>query len=148
MKIKWFVAVAVCLLLALPTFAEEGINEIGKAWINAVKAGDIDTLTSLYAEDAVSYPPDAMVVKGREEIGKSWAQLFGMFDVVDIEAFDAHHVTCGDMSAAWGQFRFTLVPKGGGDQIVMEGRFADAAKKVNGKWLYTMDHASMPAASE
>ena len=41
-----------------------------------------------------------------------------------------------------------LVPKGGGDEMVLEGRFADAATKIDGKWQYVMDHASMPMASE
>lgn len=135
-------------VLALPlsgaASAEDGINEIGEAFVAAMKAGDIDAVAELYALDAVSYPPDQMVATGREEIRASWGGLLNTFEVQELILSDAHHETCGDVSAAWGKFEMVLVPKEGGDPVVMEGRFADVARRVDGKWQYVMDHASLP----
>ena len=132
------------LSLAGPALGEDGMNEIGDAFVKAFKAGDLDGVAALYSEDAVSYAPDTMVARGREEIRKSWGGLLNNFTVKDLIISDAHHETRGDFSAAWGQFKMVLVPKQGGDTVIMEGRFADAAKLVDGKWQYIMDHASMP----
>jgi len=38
----------------------------------------------------------------------------------------------------------TVVPKGGGEPMVMKGRATVIVKKIGGKWLYTVDHASVP----
>jgi ketosteroid isomerase-like protein len=124
--------------------AEDGINEIGEAFVKAMKAGDLDAVAALYAPDAVSYPPDQMLAQGREAIRDSWGGLLNAFDVSEIVISNAHHETRGDFSTAWGQFKMVLVPKGGGEPVVMEGRFADAAELVDGEWQYVMDHASVP----
>jgi len=37
-----------------------------------------------------------------------------------------------------------MVPKAGGDPITMKGRFVEVCRKIGGKWLYVIDHASVP----
>jgi ketosteroid isomerase-like protein len=37
-----------------------------------------------------------------------------------------------------------VVPKAGGDPIPMKGRASVVTKKIGGKWLYLVDHASVP----
>ena len=49
------------------------IASISKAHARAFFAGDIDTIVSAYAEDAVVMPPDAPAAKGREAIRKLFA---------------------------------------------------------------------------
>lgn len=143
-KIVIALVAALALSFSGTVFAEDGINEIGKAFVAAMKAGDVDAVAALYAPDAVSYPPDAMVATGRDEIRESWGSLLNEFDVEEIELPGAQHETRDDFSAAWGRFEMTLVPKEGGDPVVMEGRFSDVAKRIDGKWQYLMDHSSMP----
>ena len=125
-------------------FADEGMNEIGDAFVRAFKANDLDGVVALYAEDAVSFPADTMAAQGKEQIRQSWGGLLNNFDVQDLIVSNAHHETSGDLSAAWGNFKMILLPKEGGDQVVMEGRFTDVARKIDGKWLYVADHASLP----
>jgi len=131
-------------LFATSACADEGLNEIGQAFVKAFKAGDLEAIVALYAPDAVSFPPDAMMANGQEEIRKSWGGLLNKFNVQDLIVTNPHHQTSGDLSTAWGNFKMILLPKEGGDQVVMEGRFTDVAKQVNGKWLYVNDHASIP----
>ena len=49
-------------------------------------------------------------------------------------------------SVAWGRFSLTLVPKAGGDPVVMTGRFTEAAERRAGTWVYIVDHASAEPA--
>jgi len=129
---------------AASAFADDGLNEIGQAFVKAFKAGDLEAVVALYAPDALSFPPDAMTANGLEEIRQSWGGLLNNFNVQDLIITNAHHQTSGDLSSAWGNFKMILDPKEGGDQVVMEGRFTDVAKKINGKWLYLNDHSSLP----
>jgi len=136
-------AFLVCIF-ATSVNAEEGLNEIGEAFVKAFKAGDLDAIASLYAPDSVSFPPDTMVANGPEGIRASWAGLLDNYTVTDLVITDPHHETSGDLSTAWGNYKMILSPKTGGLPVVMEGRFTDVAKRIDGRWLYVNDHASLP----
>lgn len=137
-------ALVLALSSAAAATAEEGINSIGKEFVKAFKAGDLDAVVALYAPDAVSYPPDATMAVGRDAIRESWGGVLNNFDVRDLIISNAHHETEGTLSSAWGQFKMILVPKGGGDTVIMEGRFTDVARLIDGRWQYLNDHASVP----
>ena len=143
-RISILATVFTCCIFAVSATADEGMNQIGEAFVKAFKAGNLDDVAALYAPDAVSFPPDAMVANGQEEIRDSWGGLLNNFDVEDLVISNARHETSGDLSTAWGNFKMILVPKQGGETVVLEGRFSDVAKRINGKWLYVADHASVP----
>jgi ketosteroid isomerase-like protein len=145
MKRVFEIVAAIALgIFAMSALADEGMNEIGEAFVKAFKAGDLDGVAALYAHDAVSFPPDAMVANGQDEIRSSWGGLLNNFDVEDLIITNPHHETSGDLSTAWGNFKMILIPKQGGEPMVLEGRFSDVAKRIDGKWLYVADHASVP----
>ena len=52
--------------------------------------------------------------------------------------------TVGDLSVGWGTATLTMTPKGGGAPQTMTVRVTAGVKKINGKWLYVADHASVP----
>jgi uncharacterized protein (TIGR02246 family) len=131
-------------IIAASAMADDGMNEIGEAFVKAFKAGDLDGVAALYAPDSVSFPPDAMMANGQQEIRDSWGGLLNNFDVEDVIITNARHLTSGDLSTAWGNFKMILIPKQGGEKVILEGRFSDVAERVDGKWLYVNDHASVP----
>ncbi|MCI0415602.1 nuclear transport factor 2 family protein [bacterium] len=69
--------------------------------------------------------------------------LKGHLNHGDVQCSVDCETVVGDLSFAWGRYSVTLVPKAGGEPIQMEGRFSDTSRKINGKWLYIVDHASM-----
>lgn len=145
MKLVYGTMVAFILSISATTaVADEGLNEIGEAFVKAFKAGDLDAIAAMYTPQSVSFPPDTMVAKGSEGIRASWAGLLENYTVMDLIITDPHHETCGDLSTAWGNYKMILSPKAGGIPLVLEGRFTDVAKRIDGKWLYVNDHASMP----
>ena len=139
----------VCLFIfiSLPLIAAEpGPNATGEAFLKAFKANDLEAVVALYAPDAQLFPPDAMQAKGKDAIRANYAGLMQNMTIQDVTLVEAEHETHGDISFSWGLFRMTMVPKAGGDPVTMEGRFSDVSKRIGGKWLYVVDHASVPFA--
>lgn len=141
---KRFLPVIFLFLFAASTFAaQNGLNAAGTAFQKAVNAADVDGIVALYRDDAVSYPPDSMVVQGKDAIRKTWTDLFAQY-TAKLELVNGAYEDHGNVSTAWGQFTMTLTPKAGGESMKIEGRYSDTSIKEKGKWLYIVDHASVP----
>jgi ketosteroid isomerase-like protein len=124
--------------------SENGINEIGEAFTKAFQANDLEGVMSLYGPDSETFPPDSMEAVGLDAISANYGGFLNNNTIQKFEIIEAHHETHGNLSFAWGRFSMDFVPKAGGDPIHMEGRFSDVSRKVNGKWVYVIDHASVP----
>jgi len=136
------VAAVAVVCLANAALAEPAIETVDAAWAKAMKANDIEAIVACYATDAVMWVPDAPKAEGTAEIRATYAHLLGMYSVMDVQLLTPHYKTTGDVSLGWGGFALTLMPKAGGDVITMTGRSTAIAEKRDGKWLYTVDHAS------
>lgn len=133
----------IALLFAVAVFAQ-GVKTVDQAWVKAAKAGDAAALTALYAPDAVMYPPDEMMAKGRDAIRASYDKFLGANNVQDMQlTYDASGAA-GNLSWASGHFKLTVAPKAGGAAQTFEGRFTSIAARKGGKWMYISDHASAP----
>jgi uncharacterized protein (TIGR02246 family) len=136
---------AAAFLLAAPLIAaDQGLKTVDQAWIKAAKANDLDAIMALYAPDAVMYPPDTMEAKGSDAIRENYKNFLAAMTIRDAALTDTHYETHGDTSIGRGRYALSLVPKAGGDPVQMEGRFTAVGKKIGGKWLYVVDHASSP----
>jgi ketosteroid isomerase-like protein len=67
--------------------------------------------------------------------------------IEDASTSEVVHETRGDLSVSWGKWRGTMRPKAGGERVKFEGRFSDLSKRVAGRWVYVLDHASFPMPS-
>lgn len=142
---KRLTLLALFVLFALPLVAaEQGAEAVDQAWLNAARANDLEGLVACYAPDAVMYPPDMLIAQGKDAIREDYKNLLATMTIRDATVSDAHYETHGDTAIARGQFTLTMVPKAGGDPVTMKGRFTEVCKKVGGKWLYVIDHASVP----
>lgn len=131
------------LAVAVPAVAaEHGAQMVDQAWVKAMKANDLEATLALYAPDSVAYFPDGDF-KGKQAIRKSWTDFLATFTVKDASS-EGTDETTGDTSVGWGFWSLTVVPKGGGEPIPMKGRATVVVKKIGGKWLYVVDHASVP----
>jgi len=64
--------------------------------------------------------------------------------VINDASIDAQYQTSGDMSVGFGKATLTMTPKAGGSPQIMSVRVTAVARKIGGKWLYVVDHASAP----
>jgi len=126
---------------------EQGAQILDEAFLKAFRARDPDKIAALYAPDAVMFPPDKLIVRGREAIRGLFADLLGDNIVKDAHFEATHYETSADLSVGWGRFSFTLIPKGAGSTAILAGQFTVVAKKVGRKWLYLSDHAALAPPS-
>jgi uncharacterized protein (TIGR02246 family) len=142
---RTFFALGMALIAASSVGSESSLKALDARWKKALLAGDAAALTNLYAPDAVMYPPDAVEARGHDAIRKVFEALLAGKKVVDfqlrVEKIEAH----GTTAVGWGLWTLKMAPQaGGGDPIVMEGRYMEVAKRIGGKWLFVADHASVP----
>jgi ketosteroid isomerase-like protein len=123
---------------------KEGLTPLSEEFVKRFESNDLEGVVALYAADAVLYPPDATEAIGTEAIRKAWGGLMNAFTVQKLIIAAASHEIHGDTAFGWGKFAMILIPKGGGETVRMEGRFTDVSKRVNDRWLYIFDHASIP----
>ena len=138
-------SVVVLCLLVPPVFAAEaetGAKSVDAAWVKAIKANDLEGVLACYAPDAVVWMPDAPEASGAKAIRAAYEGFLGANTVQDVTMTDTHYQTSGNLSAGWGRFSMTLVPKAGGAPMTMTGRFTEAVERRGGSWVYVADHAS------
>ena len=138
-------ALAIVGIAIAPAGAQEhGAKVVDDAWTKAANAGDVEALVALYAPDAVLYAPDSMEARGTAAIRALYSEMFAA-NTVSNASITATYQTSGDLSTGWGTAALTMTPKAGGAAQTFSVRVTAVAKKVNGKWLYVADHASVPA---
>lgn len=122
-------------------------DALDAAFLEAFNAGDAAAISSLYwnSPDVVSFPPDAFQVRGFAAISEAYALAFTDSGGagVQLEFAESHQIPAGDKVIGWGLWRMRVaIP--GADTLVLEGRYTDVKQEVDGKWVYILDHASVP----
>ena len=138
------------LFLAISPAADafDSPQALQAGFMAALRANDIEGLVMCYTADATNFAISSMSGTGPESVRASWGGFFKAFTVTAAELTDEHLEVSGDLAAAWGLFTITAVPAGGGDAVVIKGRYMDVAKNFDGNWLYIADHASVPVPAE
>ena len=133
-----------CLLSATPLtcLAAEGVSAVDAAWVAAAKAGDVDAAAKCYGADAVAWFPGAPIAKGSQQIHDAYKAWFSSVVIKDAKLSPLGGKTVGEESVSWGTYEIVSAPKTGGAATTSTGRYTEVAKKVGGKWVYIVDHAS------
>ena len=144
MRIRFVAASLILSALAFASaaLAADGPEALDAAWMKAMKAGDANAIAACYAADAVLWMPGDQEARGAKAIHDLYAGLLGTYTVASVSLTDTHYETVQNTGMAWGHFMMTLQPKAGGAPTVMGGRFSSVARKIDGKWVYVVDHAS------
>lgn len=124
---------------------EGRVRQVIDQWFSAVKAKDADKLSTLYADDAVVFPPtDELKLKGKSQVSKAVREWLDRFQG-NIETNDQDIQICvGDDTA----FAFMICNFRGkdadGKNIDMTARATVGFELRQGKWLAVHEHASFP----
>ncbi len=123
--------------------AETGAAAVDARWAAAAKANDLEAIVACYAPDAVMWLPDAAEARGEKAIREFYKGLLSGNTVKDVVFSNTHYDSARELATGWGDVSLTFQPKtGGGPPMVMKGRFTVIAKRHEGQWVYTVDHAS------
>ena len=125
------------------------ITELIRAWVSAVRAGELEGVLSAHAEDIVMFdvPPPDNGVRGIDAYRETWPPFFGWlrsgasFDIVELD------VTAGDdVAYAWALLRC-----GTEDEFRKDPdnrlRLTIGLRRDGGRWVVSHEHHSFPDKS-
>lgn len=133
---------AAAALAAGAAAAAETNASAGDCFTAGFKAGDADAVAACYAEDAILWFPGGPMAQGRAAIRDGFAGYFAGVTVRDIRMTALGQEAVGDTRVGWGTYAISTLDKATQVESVQHGRYTDMQKKIDGRWLYTVDHPS------
>jgi ketosteroid isomerase-like protein len=118
---------------------------LNQAFVDAVNRGDADAVASMYwdSPDVALFPPDTLEARGYAAIREGYAKMFAEMRNVKLEITESHEMPAGDVVIGYGLFHLTgSAPDG--SPVDRTGRYTDVKAERDGKWVYLVDHASLP----
>lgn len=118
---------------------EEQIRELVSTWMSASKAGDVETVLSLMAEDVVFLVPGQPPMRkadfaaaARAMAGPDAPQFDGTSEIQEIQVH-------GDWAFMWTRLTVVVTPPGGTAPTTRAGHTLTILKKEAGKWVLVRD---------
>jgi len=122
--------------------AADGVDQ---AFLTAFNAGDVDALMATYwnSPELINIGLDGMGGLGWDDAKAGWAMTFAALPGAQLAFDDPRNIPMGEVVLGWGRWTMT-VPTGDGTAMVLQGRYSDVKAMRDGKWVYVLDHASVP----
>jgi ketosteroid isomerase-like protein len=119
-------------------------------YIEAVRTGDVDTIVSMYCEDAVLMPPNDTSLYGRAELKEWHEDYFRHFRVATLSETENEVVYFDKCAVQRWAYMVVIMPINGGERIRDDGRFLIVWKQeADGVWRMsqTMFNSIRPVGS-
>jgi uncharacterized protein (TIGR02246 family) len=128
---------------------EEQIRKLVSTWMSASKAGDVDTVLSLMADDAIFLIAGQPIMRkadfaaaSRAMAGPNAPKFDGKSEIQEIKVL-------GDWAFMWSRLTVEVTPPGSAQSMVRAGHTLSILRKENGKWLLARDANMLaPVASK
>jgi uncharacterized protein (TIGR02246 family) len=119
---------------------EQEIRQLVANWMTATKAGDIETVLNLMAEDVVfllpGQPPmigkSAFAAAAQTQSSHGPVQFDGTSEIQEIKVL-------GEWAFMWAKLSVVVIPPGGAPSMTRAGHTLSILKKQNGKWVLARD---------
>jgi uncharacterized protein (TIGR02246 family) len=118
---------------------EDQIRELVTTWLSASKAGDVDTVLNLMADDVVFLVPgrspmrkDEFAAAARAQSGQAAAKMDGTSEIQEIKVV-------GDWAFMWTRLTVVVTPPDGSPPMERAGHTLTVLKKESGKWVLARD---------
>ena len=118
---------------------EQEIRELVSRWMAASKAGDVDTVLSLMADDVVFLVPGQPAMrradfasKARAQSGPDAPQIDGSSEIQEIKVL-------GEWAFMWTRLTVVMTPPNGAQPVRRAGHTLTILKKQNGRWVIARD---------
>jgi uncharacterized protein (TIGR02246 family) len=103
--------------------------------LKASLTGDLNSILSMFADDAVLMPPNDTTVYGKDEIRSWWEDYFTFFRVTSSVEAEREETVAGDQAFVRAAFSVTIVPKEKGARILDDIRSLTVWKhQPDGTW--------------
>jgi uncharacterized protein (TIGR02246 family) len=117
---------------------EKQIRALVATWMDATKAGDVDTVLSLMADDAVFLLPGGKLMRKADFAAAAQAQAGGGAPHIDGQSEIQEIRVIGDWAFMWTHLTVVVTPTGG-QTMTRAGHTLTILNKRNGKWLLARD---------
>lgn len=119
---------------------EKEIRQLVATWAAATKAGDIEKVLSLMADDVVflrpGHPPmvgkSSFAAAAKPQPNQESPEFDGTSEIQEIQVF-------GDWAFMWTKLSVVVKPPGGAPPLKRAGHTLSILKKQNGKWVLARD---------
>lgn len=118
---------------------EQEIRQLVSTWMSATKAGDVEKVLSLMADDAVLLVPGKppmgkgdFAAAARAQSGADGPKFDGSSEIQELKIL-------GDWAFMWQELTVVTTPPNGAPPITRAGHTLTILKKQNGKWMLARD---------
>jgi uncharacterized protein (TIGR02246 family) len=134
-----------CQTASDPEAMIAGAKALDQQFIEAFNRGDVDAVMATYwnSPEFIQYPVDAMEIHGWQAVKDALEKSFASTSKATIGVIDANYKAAGDVVIGWGTWRLTMTDPGG-QMTTIDGRYTDMRAQRDGKWVYILDHGSLP----
>lgn len=113
------------------------IEELRKKELQAVLAGNIDSLMAIRTDDFTAMLPGMPAVEGKEEVRKVLEGMFGQMKEFEHNTITEEIIVSGDLAIHRGTFTDKITLKSSDDTIAYEGKFLWVLQRQDdGSWKY------------
>jgi uncharacterized protein (TIGR02246 family) len=118
-------------------------EDLGRRFTEAMSRKDLDGAMSCFWNS-----PELIVVlfgnvqRGYDSVRSGIAAMFEQNETVKLTVNEISYVPIGNLIMAVGTATYDLKPKGGPAMQLVE-RWTDLEAKIDGRWVYVLDHATM-----
>jgi uncharacterized protein (TIGR02246 family) len=116
---------------------EQEIRQLVTTWMEATKAGDLETVLSLMADDVVFLVTGQPPMIGKEAF-RAASQNMGPIQFEGLSEIQEVQVL-GDWAYMWTRLKVVAHRPGGAPPITRAGHTLSVLKKVHGKWVLARD---------
>jgi len=117
------------------------VRKAVKEFSAALNAGDITKVGMLYSEDAIAFPPNSDMVKGRDAIQSFWKAFSDSGAKAELEIVETE--SDGNLGVEIGRF----VINGKDGKMMDQGKYVVVYKREKSEWKLYRDiwNSSLPA---
>ena len=131
------------------TSDENAIRELVATWMSATKAGDLETVLGLMADDVVFLVPGQAPMIGKEAYAKAArAHSSAGKPTFDGQSEIQELRVLGNWAFMWSRLTVAVTPAGGGKTTVRAGHTLSIFRKERGRWLLSRDANLLTAAPD
>ncbi|RJG02182.1 YybH family protein [Noviherbaspirillum sedimenti] len=118
---------------------EEQIRNLVATWMAATKAGDVDTVLGLMAEDVIFLVAGRPPMRKSEYAAAAWQQAQHGAPSFDGTSTIQEIKVVGDWAFMWAELTVIATPADGAPPMKRAGHTLTVFKKEQGKWLLARD---------
>jgi steroid delta-isomerase-like uncharacterized protein len=117
-------------------------EDLNKRFTEGMSQKDIEQVMSCFwnSPDLILVVYDGTVVHGFDDVRKAVEQMFAQCESLSLAIDEVSHISQGESVFAVGTATYEMKTKEGISQKITE-RWTDVRRKVDGRWVYTVDHA-------